>query len=606
MNGLCARLTRRVALMMVLTLFALTIKPVAAADIDWEGWSFDWSVNNQLSGLVLTDVAYQGEKILGKASLPVMRVEYTNHVCGPYADVLSTDVLKPADNGAPESVCDGQSVCTREFTQGSEKFLEVGSNWQIGEYQIYQTFYFSEQGYFDARIYSRGLQCLVDHRHHPHWMFDFDVSGKENDVIFSDDIEHDVEFNDLKANSSQWTVKDKVSGTEVLIIPSTDDGEPSEFSQWDLAARAYDPSETGRWQAGAYGEIGQLFNESEPINGEDLVVWYVAHLAHSTAEGSEIWHASGPRIQVLSAQSTSVESAAAVPVPDSIAPPSGSNLLINGDFEDDQTGWLECGEAQDTVTSKEAVSSGLKAMRIENGGCLYQDLTVAVGQQLTLSCDAKHPGNEWAIMEISFSDQDYSVLSTNTTQLESVVDFTAHSKTAIAPANSEFAVVLLYSEDEAYFDNCVLESGQPALEPENENEGASNLLTNGDFEEGISAWQSCAANRLSGVAPDAISGQQSLAVTDGGCVYQEFAIQASQSYDLICQVKKQGAAQTSLRLSTFTAGYESVGFEEAVVEEGDFQEYSVSVHSLQTAAKGVAVLYSEDPANFDRCVVTEY
>ncbi len=596
-------LVNRCALVIVIALISVASKSVRAADIDWEGWSFDWSVNNQLSGLVLTEVAYHGEKILAKASFPVMRVEYANHVCGPYADVLSTSVLKPADNGAPESVCDGQSVCTREFTQGTEKFLEVGSNWQIGEYQIYQTYYFSEQGYFDARVYSRGLQCVVDHQHHPHWLFDFDIGGNEHDVIFSDELKRGVEFNDLKANSSQWKVKDTVSGTEVLIIPSADDGEPSDFSKWDLAVRAYDPVETGRWQAGAYGEIGELFNDAENINGEDLVVWYVAHLAHSAAEGSEIWHASGPRIQVLSGQPVTATAATEEPMPTFEPSPVSSNLLANGDFEEDQIGWLECGEAQHTEISNETVSNGLKSMRVDNGGCLYQNLSVAAGERFRFSCDAKHSGDQWAIMELSFSDSNHSVLSTNTIQLESLGEYTAYTRTATAPENSQSAVVLLYSEDEAYFDNCVLEYSESSIG--NENQEPLSLLLNGDFEDGVSAWQSCAANSLSTASNDAISGQQSLALTNGGCVYQEFPIQTGAQYDLVCHAKKNGSSNTTIRLSALTENYESIEFDEAEVVASGYQQYSATVNAVQRTKKGVAVLYSEDIANFDRCVLTQ-
>lgn len=270
-----------------------------AADINWNGWSFDWSTNNNSSGLVLTDVHYNQKKILGKASLPVMRVKYANDLCGPYVDILSTSVLTPANTGAPDNACNNQSVCTRTFSREGEQLLEIGSNWQIGEYQIYQAYYFSEQGYFDARIYSRGLQCLEDHDHHPNWMFDFDIDGPENDQIFSNGIVQSVEFNEQKNSSTEWSVKDRLTGLEVSLSPSAEDGRFDSWSPWDAAGRKFADGETTNWRYGGRTDIGELFLNNESIDGEDIVFWYIAHLKHSAAEGSDIWHASGPRIRVV-------------------------------------------------------------------------------------------------------------------------------------------------------------------------------------------------------------------------------------------------------------------------------------------------------------------
>ncbi|MEM7256381.1 MAG: hypothetical protein AAF404_03230, partial [Pseudomonadota bacterium] len=214
-----------------LVTFALCSGSVMAADIEWSGWSFDYTANENASGLVIKNVEFNNKKILNKASMPVMRVEYDNDICGPYADILSASRLEPAESGAPNSACSGQSICRRTFTQNGRNMLEVGSNWQIGEYQIYQTYYFSEDGYIDARVYSRGLQCQVNHRHHAHWMFDFDIGDENNDRILRGDEDIQAfEFNDLTSQTSFWTIEDVITGDQVRLVPSNDDGTPDAFS----------------------------------------------------------------------------------------------------------------------------------------------------------------------------------------------------------------------------------------------------------------------------------------------------------------------------------------------------------------------------------------
>jgi len=235
-------------------------------DIDWGGWKFTYSTDT-FAGLELTDVKFQDREILKKVSFPVMRVDYDNDVCGPYADILWTNAYVPIELSPPYESCNGDGFCARTFKQDGNDYLEVGASAELGEYDIYQSYIFSPEGFFDSYVFSRGLQTS--------------------------------EFNDRKVSTSYWTIKDSETGLRVELNPGPYDGFTDEFSQWDVAVRKWNEGETDHWTLGARGEIGDNYNDSESIDREDIVFWYVTHLDHKSLEGSTKWHSSGPRVQVI-------------------------------------------------------------------------------------------------------------------------------------------------------------------------------------------------------------------------------------------------------------------------------------------------------------------
>lgn len=586
----------------VLAVLAFSISvSVNAADVEWSGWSFDYSTNTNSSGLVLTNVDYNGDRIISKVSMPVVRVEYNNDVCGPYADILSSSRLRAANQGAPDSACDNQAVCQRTFTQGGEQKLEIGANWQIGEYQIYQTYYFSENGYIDSRVYSRGLQCQISHRHHAQWMFDFDIDDEANDrILKGDGAVQAVEFNDLRADTPYWTIEDTASGNKVRLIPSSDDGSPDNFSQWDAAGRLFKSSEVGRWTKGARGEIGDNWmSPPENINGQDLVMWYVSHLPHSASEGSSIWHASGPRVEVVSTATPPPAPPPAPPEPE----PTGDNLLVNGGFDNvtPLAGWANCGDSSNTSVGTTA-HQGANALAVTNGGCIYQEVAAEIAQEYTLTCQASRVGNQWSIIEFGFLDGNYETLASEARQISSGANFNAYQLTATAPENTVYALALVYSEDQVLLDTCSLvRDGAPPVTPE----PTSNLLDNGSFESNTANWSSCAAADLLSVSNDADDGAAALAVNNGGCMYQEFPVAAGSSYQMQCRAKRTSSARyTSVSLTMMNASYNSLETSELPVTTSTFADYSATLTAPATGAVGSVVVYSEDPAVFDTCSVS--
>ena len=267
---------------------------------EWRGWSFDYQVSGDFDGVSLTDVKYQGVAILNKASLPVMRVFYDRDACGPYADRMGGDIT-------PISWANNDALALREFTQSGRNWLEIGIQDTIGNYVIYQAWYLSADGIMDGHIFSKGLQCNIDHVHYPYWRMDFDVAGEQNDQIRRfvngnwQTLSTEFGDNVTSADNHRWQVIDTVSGDRVDIefgaagwddIGGTVDP-VNTFQNNRIFGRSFKRSEDEGWRYGARSEVPH--DNNEDIDGRDILIWYKGDLPHSAAEGPDLWHSTGVR-----------------------------------------------------------------------------------------------------------------------------------------------------------------------------------------------------------------------------------------------------------------------------------------------------------------------
>jgi hypothetical protein len=268
----------------------------------WGPWRFDWQVKDS-AGLALRNVHYQGEQVIYKASMPVIRVQYDDDECGPFADMIAWE------NMLEISSCDDRKVCQRSFSYDGQEWLEVGVLAQIGEYGIYQVWYLSDDGQLTPRMWSSGMQCDVSHNHHAYWRLDLDVAGAEGDRVFVYDRgapnegwgpgwhQYTGELNDRKdsATDRRWFVRDDGTGRGMWILPGPD-GVADRFSTKDVGVRLYHHQEDAAWRFGARGHLG--YDDRERVDGRDIVFWYVAHLRHLVSQGPTDWHWVGPYLRV--------------------------------------------------------------------------------------------------------------------------------------------------------------------------------------------------------------------------------------------------------------------------------------------------------------------
>jgi len=296
--------------------------------LSWLDWTLDYAVSGNFDGLSLTTVRYKNRDVIGKISFPVMRVFYENNICGPYADRLGGNLLTvPWANNA--------TLAQREFTVNNRRWYELGIRDLIGNYDIYQVYYLSEDGILDAHIFSKGLQCNYFHVHYPNWRIDFDLDGSPSDQIqgFRNGAYqvYGNEFNSgvTAADNHQWRVRDTATGLSVDVLPGfTDFTIPDmankalpDFNQNTIFGRLYKSNEDESWGFGANSQVP--FNEGENINGQDLVIWYEGNMPHSPIEGPDLWHSSGVRL-AINTSGQPVPTATAVPATATPQPTSTS------------------------------------------------------------------------------------------------------------------------------------------------------------------------------------------------------------------------------------------------------------------------------------------
>ena len=272
-----------------------------SGSVSWNGWAFTYEVSGNYDGLSLKGVQFQGLPFIHKLSFPVMRVFYNNNACGPYADRLGGSL-------SPIPWAGNALVAKREFILNGRQWYEIGIRDQIGNYDIYQVYYLSSDGILDAHIYSKGLQCVVDHVHYPNWRIDFDIQDAGNDLIQQNTGGgYATKLSEFNAKATEaidhgWRIKDSVTGSFVDVFPGfTDFTIPNEntqpvagYANHTVFGRLYRGSEDTGW---TYGPNTQVpYNNGESINNADIVFWYEGYLPHSAAEGMTLWHSTGLRL----------------------------------------------------------------------------------------------------------------------------------------------------------------------------------------------------------------------------------------------------------------------------------------------------------------------
>jgi Cu2+-containing amine oxidase len=268
-------------------------------------WQFGYKLADSpdAEGIAITNATFRGHKVLYKGSLPSLRVQY-NSRCGPYKD--------PLNYNNAHAISGSNRVRSYTVWSAGLSGISVEAFHTIGAYKLTERWTFWADGRITPRLYSAGLQCNIDHRHHPYWRFDFDIDGAANDTV----LEYNTTTPDLgwgpgwhvkhreitrvknPATHRSWAVMDVNTTRGYHIIPGPNDGIADAFAPRDLFVMLYHPSEDKHGQQGdaADDKLAAYIN-GETVEKSDAVIWYCAHLGHhAEPEHADEYHMSGPTL----------------------------------------------------------------------------------------------------------------------------------------------------------------------------------------------------------------------------------------------------------------------------------------------------------------------
>lgn len=289
------------------------------------------------TGIELRSVDYRGKRVLDRAHVPILNVKYGSDKCGPFRDWQNEEGMIDA-HGA--DVAPGFRLCPKPaktiLDTGSDvgNFLGVGiyvqgqevvlvSEMEAGWYRYVSEWRLHADGTILPRFRFTAVEnsCVCNvHHHHVYWRLDFDLRTPGSNVVkeFNDPPlpglgtakwhTHAFEVQRPRApkRKRKWRVENSVTGEAYEIIPGEDDGVATASTDWpfprgDVWLLRYHEGEIddGVTAIGPpYAANIGAWVDGEPIENQDVVVWYAGHFTHDIRETpGEHGHVVGPTLK---------------------------------------------------------------------------------------------------------------------------------------------------------------------------------------------------------------------------------------------------------------------------------------------------------------------
>ncbi len=277
------------------------------------------------AGVELRDVSYNGRLVIRRAGMPVLNVFYDNNACGPYRDWLysencfqctGTDLgngLRMANTGTrAQTICDtgtdpGNFRGVGIFEENGE--LVLISECSAGWYRYITSWRFHPSGIIRPRFlygYTDNSCVCRGRLHNAIWRIHFALDGQGGLMVEEYDAPRgarngrwlpiNIEARRLRHpnRDRRWRVRKLGANYSAEIIPGSKDGFHESFNtgEGDLWVLRYKTGSGDGGDGELSGSSGSWANISQYVNGEktvgqDLVVWYGAHLRKRGADTFE-------------------------------------------------------------------------------------------------------------------------------------------------------------------------------------------------------------------------------------------------------------------------------------------------------------------------------
>jgi hypothetical protein len=255
-----------------------------------KNWRVHWRMTES-AGLAVYLADFRGRRVLWDAALPFVLVDHQHDDYDPDERV---------EAHGPFWAPLGARTQASELRVGSFRGgFELAVDFATGPFGYTQLWRFHDDGRMAAWLTIHGGGLHAAHTYHPHWRFDFDVDGALDDAFeyFEDGrwqrVAEEGWFpytGEADIEGGVWRQVDFGSSAAVTIRPSH--WEDAEL----FAVRFHD----GEWPPYfPHSEVGAqpfpaAFVGDEPLDGEDVTLWYVGHVHYDGA----FPYTSGPWIKV--------------------------------------------------------------------------------------------------------------------------------------------------------------------------------------------------------------------------------------------------------------------------------------------------------------------
>ena len=241
------------------------------------GWNIPWNLTAN-DGVNISNVTYNGTIIIRDARLTAVQVLYLNNLCGPFFD-------EPTNMTGVKA--DGNISYSQNFTNPSNPYFQLTSEWRVGGYDYTEAFRFYKNGAWEPILMIGRDGCPTDHIYEPHWRIDlalteeannymgmYTPSGAWQDLLWEGNYT-DNGFRDPAHDGTVWRYGD--NGRFYYIVPT--------IIRWDLDLPSLSsdlilvrdhPNEFEN----SHAEFQHIESPTEWINGElvfrrDISFWWV-------------------------------------------------------------------------------------------------------------------------------------------------------------------------------------------------------------------------------------------------------------------------------------------------------------------------------------------
>ena len=278
------------------------------------------------SGVELRTVDYRGARVLHRAHLPILNVEFGDEGgaggCGRAARHWGHE--EAAFEAEGEDPVAGFRLCPTPprtiieagvdgggfrgvalWLDGDE--LVVVSQLEAGPYRYVDEWRLAADGTIRPRLgFSAATNSCTGkpHVHHAYWRLDFDILAPGSNVVreYNDPpIRGETRWHLMRFEAKRprdvghtrfWRIRHDRDGRDYSVLPGPGDGTAAEggfggdFGAGDVWILRFDPDELDDGQGfttdPALARAGlDRFVSGEPVHSQDLVVWYAVHVRHA-------------------------------------------------------------------------------------------------------------------------------------------------------------------------------------------------------------------------------------------------------------------------------------------------------------------------------------